>query len=68
MITSDHSSDVGIFDDKLEELYSTSKKNIMVKKNSIIRLSQKIFSKSPESFRPIRTKLSNRYREKRDSR
>ena len=67
MITADHSSDVGIFDDKLEELYSTSKKNRMVKKNSIIRLGQKIFSKSPESFRPIRTKLSNRYREKRDS-
>jgi len=66
IITADHSSDVGIFDDELEQLYQKTRESRIVKKGNIIKLGQKIFSKTPDTFKPLRAKLSEKYREKRD--
>ena len=67
VITADHSSDVGIFDEELEELYKKTRESRIVKKSSVIKMGQKIFSKSPAAFKPLRAKLSNSYKKKRDS-
>ena len=67
IITADHSSDVGIFDDELEQLYKKTRENRIVEKSSATKIGQKIFSKTPEAFRPVRRKLSDIYRKKRDS-
>ena len=67
IITADHSSDVGIFDEELEKLYQKTRESRIVKKSNMIKLGQKIFSKTPDTFKPLRAKLSEKYREKRDS-
>ena len=67
IITADHSSDVGIFDEELERLYEKTRKDRIVEKSSMIKIGQKIFSKSPKAFKPLRAKLSDKYRKKRDS-
>ena len=67
VITADHSSDVGIFDDELEQLYKKTRENRVVEKSSLTKVGQRIFSKSPDAFRPIRRKLSDMYRKNRDS-
>jgi arylsulfatase A-like enzyme len=67
IITADHSSDVGIFDEELEKLYQKIRESRIVKKSNMIKLGQKIFSKTPDTFKPLRAKLSEKYREKRDS-
>ena len=66
IITADHSSDVGIFDEELEKLYQKTRESRIVKKSNMIKLGQKIFSKTPDTFKPLRAKLSEKYREKRD--
>ena len=66
IITADHSSDVGIFDEELEKLYQKIRESRIVKKSNMIKLGQKIFSKTPDTFKPLRAKLSEKYREKRD--
>jgi len=67
VITADHSSDVGIFDDELEQLYKNTKENRVVEKSSLTKIGQRVFSKSPDAFRPIRRKLSDMYKKNRDS-
>jgi len=67
IITADHSSDVGIFDEELERLYEKTRESRIVKKSTMIKMGQKIFSKSPNAFKPLRAKLSDKYRKKRDS-
>ena len=67
VITADHSSDVGIFDEELEKLYQKTRESRVVKKGNMIKLGQKIFSKTPDTFKPLRAKLSKKYRGKRDS-
>jgi len=67
VLTADHGSDVASFDSKMEELSKSAKEKLVVKKNFTIKTGQKITSKLPKIFNPLRKNLSKKYRENRNS-
>jgi len=66
IITSDHGSDVASFDDEMEALSRSAKEKLMVEKTSVIKSGQKISSKLPKFFKPLRKHLSKKYKDKRN--
>lgn len=66
ILTADHGSDVASFDDSLEEFSRKTREILKEKKNLMITSGQKITSKLPSSFRPLRKSLSKIYRKQRD--
>ena len=67
IITSDHGSDVASFDDDMETISRTAKEKLVVEKNSVIKSGQKISSKLPKFFKPLRKTLSKKYKNKRNN-
>ena len=67
ILTADHGSDVASFDDEMEALSKSAKEKLVVEKNSIIKSGQKITSKLPKIFKPLRRSLSQKYKEKRNT-
>ena len=67
ILTADHGSDVASFDDEMEALSRSAKEKLVVEKNSMIKTGQKITSRLPRVFKPLRRSLSKKYKEKRNS-
>lgn len=66
ILTADHGSDVASFDSEMEELSKSAKEKLVVEKNFTIKIGQKITSKLPKFFNPLRRNLSKKYRAKRN--
>jgi len=67
ILTADHGSDVASFDDEMEALSRSAKEKLVVEKNSIIKTGQKITSRLPKVFKPLRRSLSKKYKAKRSA-
>ena len=67
VLTADHGSDVASFDSEMEKLSKSAKEKLVVKKDFTIKTGQKITSKLPKFFNPLRRNLSKKYRAKRNS-
>lgn len=65
ILTADHGSDVASFDSEMEKISKSAKEKLEVKKNFSIKTGQKITSKLPKFFEPLRRNLSKKYRAKR---
>lgn len=67
ILTADHGSDVASFDDEMEALSRSAKEKLIVEKNPMIKTGQKITSRLPKVFKPLRRSLSQKYKEKRNT-
>lgn len=67
VLTADHGSDVASFDSEMEKLSKSAKEKLVVEKNFTIKTGQKLTSKLPKFFDPLRRNLSKKYRAKRNS-
>lgn len=67
ILTADHGSDVASFDSEMEKISKSAKEKLVVEKNFSIKTGQKITSKLPGVFNPLRRKLSKQYRAKRSA-
>ena len=67
ILTADHGSDVASFDSEMEKISKSAKEKLVIEKNFSIKTGQKITSKLPKFFNPLRRNLSKKYRAKRTS-
>lgn len=66
IITADHATNMGVYDEKLDETFRQEKEFIKVEKNQLVSYGQKFSKKLPSTFKPLRRKLSQIYKDNRD--
>jgi len=67
VISADHGSDVGIFDEKMDHFNLEIRKKKKIPKGKAFEVSHKVISKTPKFFKPIRKILSKSYTNRREN-
>lgn len=67
IVTADHGSNVGAFNEEMDLISDSEREKVYVKKSYLIKIGQKITNHLPVCFSPLRKKLSQKYKEKRDT-